>query len=200
MRDDTTARDRRLDQAVQLLVSSDGQLQVPGSDTLHLQVLGRVSGQLQDLQEREKKVVNRNTFEFPATTQNVNKSAGNALWVINFPAHSVSRLVALASNGAPQAGFCPSGTLYQRIKWAIGHSPQLSGTRGWQPSRRQRWLPHGHGLWCGSSGDGGYVRRGTTRERGGGKCSFHLVNTPSDVNLGAKMKGGPGKVEPLVTG
>lgn len=51
MRDDTTASDRGLDEAVQLLVSSDGQLQVPGSDTLHLQVLGRVAGQLEDLIE-----------------------------------------------------------------------------------------------------------------------------------------------------
>lgn len=49
MGNNTTARDRRLDEAVQLLVSSDGQLQVPGSDTLHLQVLGRVAGQLEHL-------------------------------------------------------------------------------------------------------------------------------------------------------
>lgn len=67
MRDDTTASDRRLDQTVQLLVSSDGQLQVPGSDTLHLQVLGRVSGQLEDLRGCERKIVNNN-IEFPATT------------------------------------------------------------------------------------------------------------------------------------
>lgn len=56
MRDDTTASDRCLDQTVQLLVSADGQLQMPGGDTLHLQVLGRVSGQLQDLQNRGNKV------------------------------------------------------------------------------------------------------------------------------------------------
>lgn len=58
MRDDTTASDRRFDQAVQLLVSSDGQLQMAGSDTLHLQVLGRVAGQLQYLMivvERESR-------------------------------------------------------------------------------------------------------------------------------------------------
>lgn len=54
MGDDTTASDRGLDEAVQLLVSSDGQLQVPGSDTLHLQVLGRVAGQLEDLIENTR--------------------------------------------------------------------------------------------------------------------------------------------------
>lgn len=49
VRDDTTAGDRRLDQAVQLLVSADGELQVTRRDTLHLQILGRVAGQLEDL-------------------------------------------------------------------------------------------------------------------------------------------------------
>lgn len=49
MRDDTTAGDRRLDQTVQLLVSTDGELQVTRRDTLHLQILGRVAGQLENL-------------------------------------------------------------------------------------------------------------------------------------------------------
>lgn len=63
MRDDTTAGNRGFDQAVQLLVSSDGQLQVTGSDTLHLQVLGRVAGQLEHLggggEEKGKLLVNK---------------------------------------------------------------------------------------------------------------------------------------------
>lgn len=49
VRDDTTAGDRRLDQTVQLLVSADGELQVTRRDTLHLQILGCVAGQLEDL-------------------------------------------------------------------------------------------------------------------------------------------------------
>lgn len=49
VRDHTTAGDRRLDQTVQLLVSADGELQVARRDTLHLQILGRVAGQLEDL-------------------------------------------------------------------------------------------------------------------------------------------------------
>lgn len=49
VRDDTTAGDRRLDQTVQLLVSADGELQVTRRDTLHLQILGRVAGQLENL-------------------------------------------------------------------------------------------------------------------------------------------------------
>lgn len=50
VRDDTTAGDRRLDQTVQFFVSADGKLQVTGSDTLHLQILGGVAGQLEHLQ------------------------------------------------------------------------------------------------------------------------------------------------------
>lgn len=49
VRNDTTTSNGRLDECVQLFVSSDGQLQVTGSDTLHLQVLGRVACQLQNL-------------------------------------------------------------------------------------------------------------------------------------------------------
>ena len=52
--DDSSAGDGGLDEGVQLLVSPDGQLQVAGGDTLHLQVLGGVAGQLQNLEnERE---------------------------------------------------------------------------------------------------------------------------------------------------
>ena len=48
--DDSSAGDGGLDEGVQLLVSPDGQLQVAGGDTLHLQVLGGVAGQLQNLE------------------------------------------------------------------------------------------------------------------------------------------------------
>ena len=49
VRDDATAGDGGLDQGVQLLVSSDGQLQVAGGDTLHFQILGGVARQLKNL-------------------------------------------------------------------------------------------------------------------------------------------------------
>ena len=49
VRDHTTARDGCLDQSVELLVTSDGQLQMSGGDSLHLEILGGVSGELQNL-------------------------------------------------------------------------------------------------------------------------------------------------------
>ena len=47
--DDTTAGNGSLDQGVQLLVSPDGELEMPRGDSLHLQVLGGVAGQLKHL-------------------------------------------------------------------------------------------------------------------------------------------------------
>lgn len=55
VRNDTTAGDRCLDQTVQLFVSADGKLQVTGRDTLHLQILGGVAGQLEHLREERVK-------------------------------------------------------------------------------------------------------------------------------------------------
>lgn len=49
VRNNTTAGDGRLDQRVQLFVTSDGQLQVTGCDTLHLEILRGVSSQLEHL-------------------------------------------------------------------------------------------------------------------------------------------------------
>ena len=49
VRDDSTSSDGGLDQGVQLLVSPDRQLEMPGSDPLHLQVLRRIAGQLKHL-------------------------------------------------------------------------------------------------------------------------------------------------------
>ena len=49
VRDDAAAGDGGLDEGVQLLVTSDGQLQVAGGDSLHLQVLGSIAGQLKNL-------------------------------------------------------------------------------------------------------------------------------------------------------
>lgn len=49
VRDDTSAGDGGLDEGVQLFVTADGELQVARRDTLHLEVLARVSGQLQHL-------------------------------------------------------------------------------------------------------------------------------------------------------
>ena len=47
--DDSTASNGGLDQSVQLLVSPDGELEMSGGDSLHLQVLTGVPGQLEDL-------------------------------------------------------------------------------------------------------------------------------------------------------
>lgn len=49
VRDDTTAGNGSLDQGVQLLVSSDGELQMSRGDSLDLQVLGSVTCKLEDL-------------------------------------------------------------------------------------------------------------------------------------------------------
>ena len=49
VRDDASSSNRGLDQRVQLLVSPDGELEMPGGDSLHLQVLTGVAGQLEDL-------------------------------------------------------------------------------------------------------------------------------------------------------
>ena len=47
--DDSSSSDGSLDEHVELLVTSDGQLQVSGSDSPDLEVLGSVSGQLEHL-------------------------------------------------------------------------------------------------------------------------------------------------------
>lgn len=47
--DDTTAGNGSLDEGVELLVTSDGELQVSRCDSLHLKVLAGVSGEFEDL-------------------------------------------------------------------------------------------------------------------------------------------------------
>ena len=47
--DDTTTGDRGLDERVELLVTTDGELQVARGDTLDLEVLGGVSRELKNL-------------------------------------------------------------------------------------------------------------------------------------------------------
>jgi len=49
VRDDTSAGNGGLDQRVQLLVTSNGELQVAWVDTLHLEVLAGVAGQFEHL-------------------------------------------------------------------------------------------------------------------------------------------------------
>lgn len=50
--DDTSAGDGGLDEGVQLLVTADGELQVARRDTLHLEVLARVTRQLKHLRRQ----------------------------------------------------------------------------------------------------------------------------------------------------
>lgn len=47
--DDTSASDSALDEDIEFLVSSDGQLEMPGGDPPHLEVLGGVAGEFQHL-------------------------------------------------------------------------------------------------------------------------------------------------------
>ena len=48
VRDDSTSSDCGLDEGVELLVSTDRQLEMSRRDALHLQVLARVAGKFQD--------------------------------------------------------------------------------------------------------------------------------------------------------
>ena len=48
VRDDTTTSDGGLDQGVELLVTTDGQLQMTGGDALHLEILAGIPRQFQD--------------------------------------------------------------------------------------------------------------------------------------------------------
>jgi hypothetical protein len=48
VRQDTTEGDRRADERVELLVATDGELQMTGGDALDFEVLGSVAGQLED--------------------------------------------------------------------------------------------------------------------------------------------------------
>lgn len=47
----TSTSDGGFDQGVQLLITADRQLQMPGRDPLHFEILGSVPGQLQHLQD-----------------------------------------------------------------------------------------------------------------------------------------------------
>ena len=58
--DDAATGDGRLDQGVELLVSPDRQLEMPGSDPLHLQVLGCVASQLKYLAPKALKPNTKN--------------------------------------------------------------------------------------------------------------------------------------------
>ena len=58
MRDNSTSGNGRLDERVQLLVTTDGELQVARRDTLHLEILGRIAGQLENLNRD-----NTNTYD-----------------------------------------------------------------------------------------------------------------------------------------
>ena len=50
--DDTTTSDGGLNEGIQLLVTTDGELKMAGSNTLHLKILGSVTGQLKNLSSK----------------------------------------------------------------------------------------------------------------------------------------------------
>ena len=72
MRDDSASGDGRLDERVQLLVTTDGELQVARRDTLHLQILGRVAGQLEDLNREIRAGYQRNIMNKLQPRKNLN--------------------------------------------------------------------------------------------------------------------------------
>ena len=47
--DDTTTGDGGLDESVELLISSDGELEMSWGDSLHLEIFGSVTSELKDL-------------------------------------------------------------------------------------------------------------------------------------------------------
>lgn len=49
VRNNTTTGNGGLDESIELFVTSNGQLKMPGSDTFHLEILAGISSQLQDL-------------------------------------------------------------------------------------------------------------------------------------------------------
>lgn len=49
VRDNTTASNSGLDESVELLIASNSELQMSRSNSLHLEILGGVAGQLEDL-------------------------------------------------------------------------------------------------------------------------------------------------------
>lgn len=49
VRDDTSTSNGALDEGVELLISTNGQLQMAGGDTLHLEILASIPSQLQNL-------------------------------------------------------------------------------------------------------------------------------------------------------
>ena len=52
VRDHTATRDGGLDQRIELLITADGELKVARGDALHLEVLARVAGKLENLNGR----------------------------------------------------------------------------------------------------------------------------------------------------
>ena len=49
VRDNTTASNSGLDESVELLIASNSELQMSGSNSLNLKILGSVAGKLEDL-------------------------------------------------------------------------------------------------------------------------------------------------------
>lgn len=48
VRNHTTSSNSSLDESIQLFVTTNGELQMPGCDTLHLEILASVTSQLED--------------------------------------------------------------------------------------------------------------------------------------------------------
>lgn len=112
--DDTTTGNGRLDQRVQLLVTTNGKLEMAGGDALHLEILGRVSGQLQHLLERATRVSEFRKHRQGTTRGSTNKPSPcylnsrftSACWGTNGCRSIIGEQTASCKASQPAAAIC----------------------------------------------------------------------------------------------
>lgn len=137
--DDAAARDGGLDQRVQLLITTDGKLEMAGGDALHLQVLGGVAGQLQHLGGGGR---TQHSTQVSAS-QRCNQSWPGRLCCTGYSVHSARRWTACLREPADHV-------IMLKLRPQQGaHPPRRSGTPGWRRCTRRRWHPHDRWRWRG---------------------------------------------------